>query len=261
MIKNKIHINNPLTVIAIFSMLTEASAAVSLPYIDKENQKIYVWFLIVFPSILITLFFLTLNFNNKTLYSPADYAKEKSRAATPTRTNATHAKPASPAKNSEVRTEQPSIQPPKSNLKFMSYPPQDFIFLPQGHRDYDSSFKLPNAAPPTAPLEQPHLLLKKNELSCLHLIDLSHPDLQLKKNLTLNDILQTYYGLAHPQKNKLHKSDVLLLLTNSSSVTNTLCTQQQRYFTPPLTSPLSEVTIITYDTETRQLSTLNAHGL
>lgn len=75
MIKNTIKINHPLTVIAVFSMLTEASAAVSLPYIDSEHQKIYVWFLIVFPSLLITLFFLTLNFNNKTLYTPADLSK------------------------------------------------------------------------------------------------------------------------------------------------------------------------------------------
>lgn len=75
MIKNTIKINHPLTVIAVFSMLTEASAAVSLPYIDSEHQKIYVWFLIIFPSLLITLFFLTLNFNNKKLYTPADLSK------------------------------------------------------------------------------------------------------------------------------------------------------------------------------------------
>lgn len=261
MIKNKIHVNNPLTVIAIFSMLTEASAAVSLPYIDKENQKIYVWFLIVFPSILITLFFLTLNFNNKTLYKPADYAKEKNRESSPTRTSSTHVKAESPAKKSEIPIEQYSIQQPKLNFKFLSYPPQNFIFLPQGHRDYDSNFKIPNAGPPTVPLEKPHLLLKKSELSSLHLIDLNHPALQLKHDQTLSDIMQTYYDIAHPQKNKLRKSDILLLLTNSPSVPNTLCTQQRLYLNPPLTSLLSEATIITYNTETRQLSTLNTHGL
>ncbi|WP_019411012.1 hypothetical protein [Pseudomonas psychrophila] len=261
MIKNKIHVNNPLTVIAIFSMLTEASAAVSLPYIDKENQKIYVWFLIVFPSILITLFFLTLNFNNKTLYSPADYAKEKSREASPTRTNSTHAKPALPTKKSDIPTEQYSIQPAKLNFKCMSYPPQNFIFLPQGHRDYDSSFKTPNKAPPTALFELSHLLLKKSELSSLRLIDLSHPALQLKHDQTLSDILQTYYDIAHPQKSKLRKSDVLLLLTNSPSAISTQCRQQQFYLDSTLASHLNEATIITYNTETRQLNTLSTHSL
>ena len=75
MIKNTIKINHPLTVIAAFSMLTEASAAVSLPYIDSEHQKIYVGLLIISPSLLITLFFLTLNFNKKKPYTPADLSK------------------------------------------------------------------------------------------------------------------------------------------------------------------------------------------
>lgn len=259
MIKNKIHVNNPLTVIAIFSMLTEASAAVSLPYIDTENQKIYVWFLIVFPSVLITLFFLTLNFNNETLYRPSDYSKEKSREASPTCAHSTHAKSASSTKEPDIPTEQPSIQTPKSSMKFISSPPQNFIFLPQGHRDYDSNFKMPTAAPPTAPLEQPHLLLNESELSSLHLIDLSHPALQLKHDHTLSDILQAYYEIAHPQKDKLHKSDVLLLLTNSPSDTSTLFGQQQRYLDPALTPHLSEATVITYNTETRQLNTLSSH--
>lgn len=256
MIKNKFHVNNPLTVIAIFSMLTEASAAVSLPYIDHENQKIYVWFLIVFPSILITLFFLTLNFNNKTLYSPADYAKEKIRETSQTQDHSTPAEPASPAKKPDVPAEH-STQQPKSSLKFISYPPQNFIFLPQGHRDYDSSIRIPTAAPPR-PHEQPHLLLNESELSSLHLIDLSHPALQLKDDHTLSDILQAYYEVAHPQKNKLHKSDVLLLLTNSPSASGTLNRQHEFYLDPTLTSHLNEATVITYNTQTRQLNTWNS---
>ena len=77
MIKNTIKINRPLTVIAVFSMLTEASAAVSLPYIDSEHQKIYVGLLIISPSLLITLFFLTLNFNKKNLIHLQIYLKPK----------------------------------------------------------------------------------------------------------------------------------------------------------------------------------------
>lgn len=59
-------------------MLTEASAAVSLPYIDSEHQKkIYVGLLIISPSLLITLFFLTLNFNKKNLIHLQIYLKPK----------------------------------------------------------------------------------------------------------------------------------------------------------------------------------------
>lgn len=61
---------NPTTVIAIFAGLSEASAATVMPYLDGETRQLYIWFLIVFPSALVFMFFLTLNFNNKALYPP-----------------------------------------------------------------------------------------------------------------------------------------------------------------------------------------------
>ena len=69
-------IKNPLTIIAMFAAIAEISGTVVLPFIEAANQATYVWFLIVFPILLIVLFFLTLNFNHKVLYAPSDYKNE-----------------------------------------------------------------------------------------------------------------------------------------------------------------------------------------
>jgi hypothetical protein len=69
-------IKNPLTIIAIFAAITEISGTVVLPFINDGNQTLYVWFLIAFPSLLIVIFFITLNFNNRVLYAPSDYQNE-----------------------------------------------------------------------------------------------------------------------------------------------------------------------------------------
>lgn len=67
---------NPISIIAMFAALCEASATTVLPHLDEENRQIYIWFLIAFPSVLVVLFFLTLNFNSRVLYPPADQTKE-----------------------------------------------------------------------------------------------------------------------------------------------------------------------------------------
>src|ERR1700761_3870420 len=69
-------VNNPLTIIAVFAGLAEISGTVVLPMLSLEVQHIYVWFLIVFPLLLVVLFFVTLNFNHKVLYAPSDYRNE-----------------------------------------------------------------------------------------------------------------------------------------------------------------------------------------
>ena len=69
-------IKNPLTIIAIFAAIAEISGTLVLPFIAAANQSLYVWFLMVFPILLILLFFLTLNFNHKVLYAPSDYQNE-----------------------------------------------------------------------------------------------------------------------------------------------------------------------------------------
>lgn len=70
-------IKNPLTIIAIFAGIAEVSGTIVLPFIAPENQIVFIYFLMVFPSILVILFFLTLNFNNKVLYAPSDYKDEQ----------------------------------------------------------------------------------------------------------------------------------------------------------------------------------------
>jgi hypothetical protein len=47
---------NPLTIIALFAGLAEISGTGILPFIAESNQATYIWFLMVFPIILVTLF-------------------------------------------------------------------------------------------------------------------------------------------------------------------------------------------------------------
>lgn len=66
-----------MTVIAIFAAIAEISGTTVLPFIEAQNQYIYIWFLILFPVLLVTVFFATLNFNRDALYAPSDYKDEK----------------------------------------------------------------------------------------------------------------------------------------------------------------------------------------
>jgi hypothetical protein len=70
-------VQNPLTVIAIFAALSEVASTVALATVDKELQHIFVWFVMAFPTFLVGLFFLTLNFNPKVLYAPSDFRNEE----------------------------------------------------------------------------------------------------------------------------------------------------------------------------------------
>ena len=71
------HVKNPLTVIAIFAAIAEISGTTVLPFIASEHQGTYIWFLMLFPFLLVISFFLTLNFNHRVLYAPSDYKDEK----------------------------------------------------------------------------------------------------------------------------------------------------------------------------------------
>lgn len=70
-------VKNPLTVIAIFAGVAEAASTAVLPFVDAGVQSLYVWFVMLFPALLVVAFFATLNFNPKVLYAPSDYEDEK----------------------------------------------------------------------------------------------------------------------------------------------------------------------------------------
>lgn len=69
-------ISNPLTIVAIFASLAEVAGTVSLGLIDLEIQKVFIWYVMGFPVLLVLAFFFTLNWNTKVMYAPGDYADE-----------------------------------------------------------------------------------------------------------------------------------------------------------------------------------------
>ncbi len=71
--KRRPDVRNPLTMIGIFASIAEGAGAAVLPFIDKSLHGTYMWFIIGFPTLLVILFFLTLNFNNVKLYAPDDF--------------------------------------------------------------------------------------------------------------------------------------------------------------------------------------------
>ncbi|QVK34048.1 hypothetical protein [Pseudomonas syringae] len=70
------HIKNPLTVISRFAAIAEVSGSIVLPLVESETQAVFIWFLMLFPVLIVALFFATLNFNHKKLYAPSDYKNE-----------------------------------------------------------------------------------------------------------------------------------------------------------------------------------------
>ncbi|OFW61996.1 MAG: hypothetical protein A2133_05110 [Actinobacteria bacterium RBG_16_64_13] len=69
-------ITNPLTVIGVFAGVSEVSGTVALPLLGPDIQHVFVWFVMIFPLLLVLVFFLTLNFNPRCLYAPSDYRDE-----------------------------------------------------------------------------------------------------------------------------------------------------------------------------------------
>ncbi|MCL2888097.1 MAG: hypothetical protein FWF35_02130 [Elusimicrobia bacterium] len=77
MIEKIKRIDNPLTIIAFFAAIAEVSATISLGLVGPELQKIFIWFVMLFPALLVICFFITLNFNPKVIYSPSDFKNEE----------------------------------------------------------------------------------------------------------------------------------------------------------------------------------------
>ena len=69
-------INNPLTLIGVFAGISEVAGTVVLTQLNGLVQLIFVWFVMLFPVLLVVLFFGTLNRNPKVIYGPSDYRDE-----------------------------------------------------------------------------------------------------------------------------------------------------------------------------------------
>lgn len=70
-------VNNPLTIIAAFAGLAEVFATIALINTPEEIQRVFVYFVMGFPTLLVVLFFLVLMFNNKALYAPSDFSNQE----------------------------------------------------------------------------------------------------------------------------------------------------------------------------------------
>jgi hypothetical protein len=60
-------VSNPLTITAIFAALAEVNGTIAIGLVRPELQPIFIWFIIGFPTLLILLFFITLNFNPRVI--------------------------------------------------------------------------------------------------------------------------------------------------------------------------------------------------
>ena len=66
-------VSNPLTIIAIFSGLAESLATIALIQLPSAMQEIFIYFVMIFPTLIVILFFYILFFKNTVLYAPSDY--------------------------------------------------------------------------------------------------------------------------------------------------------------------------------------------
>lgn len=78
MIEKVGHVKNPLTIIAIFAGLAEVCGTLVLPLLEPSVQKVFVYFLMGFPSLLIIGFFAILWFKHDVLYAPSDFRSDES---------------------------------------------------------------------------------------------------------------------------------------------------------------------------------------
>ena len=70
-------ISNPLTIIGMFAVLAELAGTVVLPILNGSDiQKLFIWYVMLFPVLLVILFFYTLWTVPANLYGPTDYANE-----------------------------------------------------------------------------------------------------------------------------------------------------------------------------------------
>ncbi|MHC6224356.1 hypothetical protein ACYU03_06170 [Pseudomonas sp. X10] len=122
---------SPLTIIAIFAGIIEASALASLPFLSERSQSIYTWFLVAFPFFLTVLFFLTLNFNYRSLYSPSEEksAAELSPAPAESQEDSIGAQPPAITNGADIATQQAGPPSPRTSSVLNSSVVGDVMIL------------------------------------------------------------------------------------------------------------------------------------
>lgn len=70
-------IKNPLVLIAVFAGISEVAMAVTLVQLPEKIQSVFVWFVMLFPIILVLGFFFVLYKRPAVLFSPSDYKNEE----------------------------------------------------------------------------------------------------------------------------------------------------------------------------------------
>lgn len=191
---------NPLTIIAIFAGIIEASALASLPFLDNDSQNIYTWFLVGFPPFLTALFFLTLNFNSKSLYSPSDFVNEEDFLKL-RESSATHEK---------AETSSDNTLPPESSNPSVSTVPRTPIKNKKPIKS--NSSRTPSSTPESANTSGHPTIHLKSSLSALHIID----SRVLTDKTQLPDIFQA--ALPDGCNNQSETTELLaVLLTNTKT--------------------------------------------
>jgi hypothetical protein len=236
-----------MTIIAIFAMLTEASATASLPFLDDSDRDIYVWFLISFPLCLIFLFFVTLNFNYKSLYAPSDFEKGEDfikiidDTARPKKVKAPPSNATPSEQHNYTADGDEDVHPPARLLKC---PPQSFIF-----RQQKSRYSSRNAQDPPTHIHlftdhaMQHTLYLPQTLRGLHIIDIRR--LNTKKDI---DTLIT--EIDRKIRNTPDTCDLIIFLANQKSARFI----NQNEFEKPNKDEMKQPSYMVYNLNTRVLT-------
>lgn len=73
---NKRTAKNPITLIAIFAGIAEIAMTVTLLKLPDEQMSTFIWFVMVFPILLVSAFFYVLLKKPESLYAPSDYKND-----------------------------------------------------------------------------------------------------------------------------------------------------------------------------------------
>lgn len=70
-------VSNPLTIVAMFSGIAETFATGALVMLPPEMQAIFIYFVMIFPVFIVTLFFFVLVKKPHVLYAPSDFSDQE----------------------------------------------------------------------------------------------------------------------------------------------------------------------------------------